>query len=133
MELNKMEKSPSNSEAIMPNLEELNLEQLQALKKTLEEAEKKKINQQKASVIADIKTKVNVYGITINDVFGKIKEDSSKSKGEKNEDKTKRPITHLNPDTGTQWTGRGPKPKEFRDMSPEQLGVYKLEKPIPNE
>lgn len=110
----------------MPDVEKLSLEEIRLFKATLEAKEKQLVEKAKSQVIKEIREKVALYQISSDDIFGTGKVEKGKSAG-------KRSITHYNPATETKWTGRGPKPKEFKNMPLEALEKFRLETPMPAE
>lgn len=84
-------------------------EEIANLRKQAEEVRTNEIN----SVIADIKEKMEMYGITVDDLA------SSKS-SKKTKNKSQASAKYSDPQTGATWSGRGRQPKWLTGRNKEQ-------------
>lgn len=92
----------------MPTYKELQ-EEIANLRKQAEEVRKNEIS----SVIDDIKEKMKMYGITVDDL-------ASSKVSKKTKNKSQGPAKYSDPQTGATWSGRGRKPKWLTGKNEEQ-------------
>lgn len=83
--------------------------------KELEEMAEKARVQELQEVIEEIKDKIKRYGIKAKDL-GFSAESVKKNMDKKDKPKTSAPLKYRSPDGKHEWTGRGTKPKWFKDL-----------------
>ena len=86
------------------------LAQREALEQQIAEARRNEI----AQAVAEIREKVNTYGLTSNDIFGGPATIKRSTAGRTV------PPKYRNPNTGETWTGRGKPPKWIADQDRNQ-------------
>lgn len=100
------------------NLTNMTIEQLQDLIKDAETAIRRKQREQRSEVIQQMRQLASTIGVSV-----------EISSGGKTTKKTKSAAKYRNPkNAGQTWTGRGPKPKWFKDAiaggkKPEDLAI----------
>lgn len=93
------------------------VEELQAERQKLDDEIKSKVDAQKASVIAQIKTVADTYGITADELVEAMGGLKSKRKGVPAKPK------YRDPATGTIWSGRGKEPAWIKGQKREDFAI----------
>lgn len=100
------------------------LEDVQKQIKELQLLEQTIIEQDRAKIIADIKSKIFKYNLTEGDLFTKKGKQSGKKQ-------VTRMVRYHDPETGVTWGGRGKKPEEWSNKTKDELESFKLAEPTP--
>jgi DNA-binding protein H-NS len=78
-----------------------------------------------AGVVAGIKEVIKVYGLTAEDIFGRVRKVSRKRRAGSS---TPRPPKYQDPQTGRTWSGLGKPPRWITEVSDRQYFlIVKLE------